>query len=66
MLLSFFEVIGPQIEFTYVFIRTLMTQIQFQGPVLILKCLFYFVQFTMTESQQIIHIRIIWGSFGCL
>ena len=45
MLLGFFEVIGSQIEFTNVFIRTLMTRIQFQCLIVIEKGLFQQIQF---------------------
>jgi len=66
MLLGFFEVIGSQIEFTNVFIRTLMTRIQFQCLMVIEKGLFQQIQFSVTVSHQIIDIRIICGAFGGL
>ena len=66
MLLGFFEVIGSQIEFTNVFIRTFMTRIQFQCLMVIEKGLFQQIQFSVTVSHQIIDIRTICGAFGGL
>ena len=66
MLLGFFEVIGSQIEFTNVFIRTLMSWIQFQCLLVLEKGLFQQIQFSVTVSHQIIDIRFICGAFGGL
>ena len=66
MLLGFFEVIGLQIEFTNVFIRTLMTRIQFQCLMVIEKGLFQQIEISVTLSHQIIDIRFICRAFGGL